>query len=82
MGPARGHRPSRGGEQLASKLGKAEAAFKWPQETTSFSALRKSVPVWAKQTRAENLRLLLDALGSEAPTDFPSPLLSYLSVVE
>lgn len=53
LDPARGHRPSQGGEQLASKLGKAETAFKWPQETMSFSALGKSGLVWTKKTSGQ-----------------------------
>lgn len=58
-----GHRPSQGGEQLASKLGKAEAAFKWPQETIFFFNTREiSTSVGNENLRAENLSLLLDAL--------------------
>lgn len=63
LGPARGHGPSQGGEQLASKLGKAEAAFKWSQETVSFfspGVIRTSLG--KENLRAENLRLLPDAL--------------------
>lgn len=74
MGPARGHRPSRGGEQQASKLGKAEAAFLVaPRDDVFFSTEEISTRVGKANLRAENFRLLLDALGSKVPTDFSKP---------